>query len=240
MMENDRIEDRDEELIADDSAGFTLESADPGRRKFVSAAAAVPIVLAVSGRSALACTTPGTGLSLVAWCSVHPKGASGAALNLSHAPKGTNIGHKPDDWRPKFYYNQVCFTKQWPTSCKPFNKCKEKYTGTTKTYYHSNCTTYTNLDKDDNTGGYDPSGFHTGNCPTWSSRSVCRILIDDASSKSVDWHCAAAHLNALTVADYPLTPTDVHNLRTQHKLHNITLTDADICAFLRQTWGETS
>lgn len=250
MSANDELETVASEEIAERS------STNGKRRKFIRGAAAAPVVLAVSGRSALACTTcPGVpkGLSPMAWLSAHPGGDERQCAQLSHTP-GTNfLGKSPGGWKPN--PNGKTFQWTWPKGVRPFSKivstnlvtyfCDEngnvtKKTSTSSKTYPVSFTSISNLSWNDPPPPSD-SGWCTGTKLDWldPNRSVTRILID--SPGSLESHVCCAYLNALKwrSSGYPLTPDQVKTLYQSHTLPGSTtiLGPDDIMSFLDQTWS---
>lgn len=192
------------------------------RRLLRAGLAATPVILAVSGRSAMAAGNCNVGLSPTAWNSVSP---NNACVNNSHSAKvnGKTRGNSPLWWKPSS--GNLNATKIWPALCVPFTA-----SGSNPAYASGTTYTYT-----DSNAIWD-SGTKFNQIFTASSetRSFSRILIDSADSY-VKLLCAT-YLNSQMVPGYPLTDTEVKNL-VLLKLGTKDTTEADIRLFLAQTWN---
>ncbi|MFO1191111.1 MAG: hypothetical protein U1F00_03015 [Rhodoferax sp.] len=195
-----------------------------GRRHLLRAGlSAAPVMLAVSGRSAMAapiCSDLAVGgLSPMAWASLSPDGRMCAAM--SHAVGRNSLGRSPGYWRPN-KNGQTFQAIAWPApTVVPF----------------SNYTSQPNLSW---------SGI-AWNDPRWATgtkfneiftgsnegRSFSRILIDESgnSAGNMNWFLCAAYLNALTVTNYALTAEEVIKIQTGELQIN------NLIGFLKQTWN---
>lgn len=247
--------DAPEGVVATPDASSPATASFLKRRKLVTHAAAAPILLAVSGRSALACSNIPTGMSFAAWVSVHPGG--GGTACVSHSVGGTPHGdcRSHTDWTPKKTGN--CFTVFWPSECKPFVKCQQRYWNSygqkkyrlvdyqENTQYQEVCHYWNDTPtpcagwNGKNSDGYN---FSSGTKLAWldSNRSVSKILIDDSKlTTGCKAHLAAAYLNACKFpGSSVLTKAQVQELATTGKIGNsgVVLTAQEIRAFLEQTW----
>lgn len=209
--------------------------------------AATPVILATSGRSALAGTatsTPGLGLSPMAWLSANPSGALDP-MGLSHAVGHNALGRSPGYWIP----NKLGKTFQgpWPSDVAPFQTLIYKQNGVlvTKTWVAAAWNDYSDLPYDNESG--QDAGWNTGTVLSWlgDSRSISRILID--GNGSLKWHTCAAYLNAKMSeqaglsgsAAYALTSLEVQQIYTTRQLvsGSGTLSDSVLKAFFDQTWS---
>ena len=113
------------------------------RRLLRAGAAAVPVALTLSGRSAMAGTTCGNveGLSPIAWASMAP---NGTCVGTSHTITGNTLGKSPGFWTPNCGGSAQTFQPdyRWPVS--PFNRVSTKV-GTGNSFYYENksCLLYT-------------------------------------------------------------------------------------------------
>jgi hypothetical protein len=210
-----------------------------GRRRLLRAGlAATPVVLAVSGRSAMATATCATGLSPMAWNSVAP---NGICIGTSHTVQGNPLGKSPGFWKPN--PNGQTFQGAWPPTAVPFvqidtisNKTLSKKTGPTQTltWDSSNWAAYKDI-------AWAATGWATGTkfnskfTNLTDSRSFTRILIDD--NGTLNWHLSAAFLNVATYgAAYALTFPELLDLAGGKLGSKTGVPQADIIAFLKQTW----
>lgn len=192
-----------------------------GRRRLLRAGlAATPVVLAVSGRSAMA-TSMGcnTGLSPTAWNSISP---NGVCINTSHSVKvkGMTKGVSPGNWKPN--KGVVCFTKAWPASCVPFDGYVPGGTYSNIAWTDSRWATGTKFNQI-----FVKSGI---------AESFSKILIIKSYQGSLEWHLCAAYLNCQTIADYPLTTLEVLNLLDGKIGSRSGVSVEEIKLFLNQTW----
>jgi len=216
------------------------------RRLLRAGLAAGPVVLALSGRSAMACTTTGgdcdggTGaLSCAAWESL------AANPQTSAKPARHSLGEKPERFTPKCANGVYTFPRPWPAGCKPFaskrNRSYVKFTHDQMTSSHSM------EDRD-----YDQDKLDGGG---WSSGTKCRdtgVLPDTVFGDKTVSQClltgtekekalCTAYLNAIDASiNYCMNTTDVRRLATDRRLvpGGRELSDADIIAYCKQTWGQ--
>lgn len=212
-----------------------------GRRRFVrGAASAVPVLLAVSGRSALAggggggggagCTTV-KGLSPMAWMSYYPTGG-GTVRCPSHTVNPNTVLYSPGYWKPNI--SGKTFQGPWPNGIKPFETIVKN--GSTIQWNASSWNSYSGLP---NNSGWD-SG--TSASMLGDSRSFSRILLAE-SGNALIWHLCAAYLNAKlnemnlgnSPSGYALTSDEVIAI-ANHSLMG-SLSDSQLKAFLGQTWA---
>lgn len=257
-MENsnnrDAYEEQDEVLHPLSSDAKSVRA---GRRKFITSAAAAPVLLSLTGRSALACsspTNPPQGLSCQAWHSYHVGGAC-----ASHSPQyGNPCGNLPCDWKPKCtstYQQKKTFRNQsgvskcdWPSTVKPFDTCvKPVYdsygrdTGKVQTikYSYSQQSYYQDLPRRKKDG--QCAGWKTGSLPPAyfnDSRTCSEILCDEADFDSLKAHLVAAYLNCKRDPyNYPVKLTELELICREGKLvpGGQRLSDSDLRAFLKQT-----
>ena len=95
-----------------------------GRRRLLRAGlAATPVVLAVSGRSAMAGNAC-KGLSPLAWASVAPNGTC-VVDGTSHTIQSHALGNSPGGWAPNCGGSAKTFQWDWPTvHCQPCVRVK--------------------------------------------------------------------------------------------------------------------
>jgi hypothetical protein len=224
-------------------------SVSQSRRRLIQAGlSAAPVMLAVSGRSAMAggTSTP-TCLSPMAWYSANPH--TGTVRNSLSVHSTGTPGCTPKKWKPCDATTTTTVTfpttnvPRWPTSCKPFDKIEKQGYSTQISWKASNCSTYAGLNHKITKSGsnvpVDP-GWSTGTCLTWlDSRSCSNLLIDEADADSLKAHVCAAYLNACIAEEsnkpFPLSSADVQTCYTTKKLGGHDVTDADLLAFFKQT-----
>ena len=206
-------------------------SAGLARRRLLRAGlAAAPVVLAVSGRSAMATssfTNCAKGLSPMAWNSLTANSSQNCTSNLSHTVNPNTPGLSPGYWKPNgSNANNCTVTGDWPTACIPYV-------------------------------GYAPGsgnisvGHAPSDAPFWAtgtkfnaifggsdSRSVSQVLIDgNQGDANANWHLCAAILNAYTRLNYPLTVQEVKNLYAGSLgVTGQTLTFSQIKSYLDTSW----
>lgn len=211
------------------------------RRLLRAGMAAAPVILAVSGRSAMATssTTP-VGLSPMAWASVAP---NGTYIGSSHTVGTNPLGKSPGFWTPNTGGNAATFqAPKWPVA--PFDAVQTKIRSGSSYVYVSK--SWDNYDFAAFKGvASDDSGFANGVkfnsvFAGGDSRSFSRILLDESASGNVNWHFCAAYLNVMAFpGSYAITLAELKNLYSTGKLvpGGVTLTNSQIKAFLDQTWG---
>ncbi|MDB5851158.1 MAG: hypothetical protein JWP29_4910, partial [Rhodoferax sp.] len=172
----------------------------PSRRRLVQAGlAAAPVVLAFSGRSAMAGNGGGTStpacLSAISWASANPKTGKASA---SRSPRASGApGLSPTKWKPVQTSTTFPIAK-WPTGYKPFGTIKNSK-NTPVTWNPTYCNQYSGLLYKNTVGStkVDP-GWSSGTALSWlDSRSISNVLIDEADAGSLKAHVCAAYLNAL-------------------------------------------
>ena len=228
--------------IKSESPHFRAEGVQQGsigRRRLLRAGlAAAPVVLAVSGRSAMAATTCPTGLSLATKTSVCPDDVWIGSSH--HALSSGLLGKPPSYWKPN--PEGKTFQPPYPWPVAPFDtitteehkshsveqKSDKSERKSNKTERKSN-KTEGKSDKTETTtyrwnpGDYlyykdiakDADGWDTGAKynhifrGSSDSRSFSRILLDD--NGSLAWHFCAAYLNAAAMAagTYVMTKEEV-------------------------------
>lgn len=238
-----------------------------GRRRLLRAGlAAAPVVLAVSGRSAMAAECPtGLGLSLATMTSINPSGdgVNCIASSHTHTASSSSLGKSPSYWKPN--PKGKTFQPPYPWPVAPFDtitteehKSHSVEQKSDKTERKAN-KTEGKSDKTEtmtyrwNPGDYlyykdiakDADGWDTGAKynhifrGSSDSRSFSRILLDD--NGSLAWHFCAAYLNAAAMAagTYVMTKEEVVLLADNGNLvrGGNPLTDWQIKAFLSQTWA---
>lgn len=219
-------------------------SAAPGghiaRRRLLRAGmAAAPLMLAVSGRSAMA-TNTGTpmGLSPMAWNSVAP---NGTFVAVSHTVGTNPLGKSPGFWTPNTNGKAATFqAPKWPVA--PFDEVKslnsegkrkdKKWNGGSDYLF------FRGVDAKDEgfAKGVKFNSVFTGG----DARSFSRILLDESASGNVLWHFSAAYLNVMAYPGaYAITLKELKDLYATGKLvpGGKTLTASEIKSFLDQTWG---
>lgn len=242
-------EDRENMSIDDSSQQIESENAADSpvvhtRRKFVLSATAAPVLLAVSGRSALACQTVPKGLSFAAWCSANPKGKTkGACVSHTVSGSGQTHCHPPSAWTPKS--KGRCFSVRWPKDCKPFDRCQRRtYVNGRMAYDYRKWSEYRDTDEMCHYVRDLPfadAGWNSGSKLAWldNSKSVSKILIDEQNAPGIKSEFCAAHLNALAYFSsgmYPLSTADVFDLYTKGCIGNqgYALSREQCKAFLQQ------
>ena len=204
-----------------------------GRRRLLRAGlAATPVVLAVSGRSALAQATCPAGLSGPTFTSICPGGVfTGSSHHtLANGPLGLSPGY----WKPNPNGQTFKRPYRWPIA--PFAKIKstenEVYVWGVGDYLECN-------EIASSAGGWSTGKAYNSIFASTDARSFSRILLDD--NGSLKWHLCAAYLNARAIpaGQYAMTPADVLSLAATRCLvpGGTVLTDGQIKAFLSQTWA---
>jgi hypothetical protein len=220
----------------------SVEIAQPSgiaRRRILRAGLAAPVVLAVSGRSAMAGTCP-TLLSPAAWNSLAPQGGD---CNIpSHTVNRNAPGKSPGFWAPNgslYHQNQsATFQGPWPVGIDPFITITfpTHHGDKTVTWDRSQWDTYKGLPlKNDGWGG--GTKFSAIFTKSSDPRSFSQILINDTASDGCNWHLCAAYLNALTFSTtYAMSTAEVLEAY-DGKIGNRTGLDcSQVRAFLDQTW----
>ena len=229
-----------------ESAQKPVEPAQPtgiARRRLLRAGlAAVPVVLAVSGRSAMAGTSCNavTGLSPLAWASMAP---NGTCVGTSHTITGNPLGKSPGHWTPNANGKTFQPDFRWPVS--PFDCVVTKVGNGNNAPFESrswDSYIYTEFKR----VAANDAGFQRGgaifNAVFGGSdgRSFSRILLDESAAGNVVWHFSAAYLNCLALnGQYAMTLDELKYLYTNRRLvpGGVELNDSEIKTFLDQTWS---
>ncbi len=211
------------------------------RRLLRAGLAATPVILAVSGRSAMATssTTP-VGLSPMAWASVAP---NGTYVGSSHTVNGNPLGRSPGFWTPNTSGSALTFqSPKWPVA--PFDAVMTKVgNGNSSAYVSKSWNSYP-FDSFKGVASTD-AGFANGAkfssvFASSDTRSFSRILLDESASGNINWHFCAAYLNVMAFpGSYAITLSELTSLYSSRQLvpGGSTLTDGQIKAFLDQTWN---
>ena len=197
-----------------------------GRRRLLRAGlAATPVILAVSGRSAMASTAcPTRNLSPLAWNSLTMGGTRAIPQNCSHTVTPSSGGFSPGGWKPQTSAGKI--DPPWPSTCVP-------YAGYTSGQGCNSSTPF-------NTGTKFNQIF-TGVSSSFATWSFSEIFLGSGSSTgSLEFHLCAAYLNAVTVPGYALTVAEVLNL-AQRKIGTTTIAagaggDTILKDFIQQTY----
>ena len=202
-----------------------------GRRRLLRAGlAAAPVVLAVSGRSAMAATCP-VGLSPLTMASLDPDG-NGDCIAASHQALVSNtLGKTPFTWKPN--PAGQTFQPPYPWPVPPFSKYKGQ------AWNPSAYLTYKDIPSN-NDCWKSGQKYNTVFTTSSDGRSFSRIMLDDNGSTTA-WYFCVAYLNALAMpaGTYAMTVQEVISLAATGRLvpGGNQLTDGQIRAFLAQTWG---
>lgn len=204
-----------------------------GRRRLLRAGlAATPVILAVSGRSAMAQSCP-TGLSPLTFASINPSGDGVTCITSSHAhtvSSTSSLGLSPRYWKP--ITEGQTFMPPYPWPIPPFT------TVGNQNWDPALYLSYNNIGSNNECW---MSGRTYNNVFAGSSdgRSFSRILLDD--SESTASHFCAAYLNAVAMpaGTYAVTVEEVLSIAATGRLvpGGNQLTDGQIRAFLAQTWA---
>lgn len=192
------------------------------RRLLRAGMAAAPVILTLSGRSAMAQGTCAKGLSPMAWNSLAPDGTN--CKLSSHTVQSSTLGVSPGNWKPN---GNGKLTLPWPVSCLPYGGYPTDPIPSKQD--DARWATGTKF-KDIFTGipGYSES------VSGLRDKSVSRILIDN--NDTIERHLCAAYLNAATVAGYAMTLEEVQEA-FGGKVGTMTLSESDMRKFLGQTWA---
>lgn len=205
-----------------------------GRRRLLRAGlAATPVVLAVSGRSAMAQTACPTGLSGPTFASINPSGDGVTCITSSHThtvSSNSRLGLSPGYWKPN--PEGQTFQPPYPWPIPPFTRIRRQ------TWNPTIYLSYRNIASNDDCwkSGRKYNSVFVGSS---DSRSFSRILLDDNGSTA--WHFCAAYLNAaaMPAGTYAITVEEVLSIAATGRLMpgGNQLTDGQIKAFLAQTWA---
>lgn len=209
------------------------------RRLLRAGLAAGPVVLAVSGRSAMAGTSCGTvkGLSPMAWASMAP---DGACVGTSHTITGHACGRSPGYWKPNCDGNAKTFQPDYRWPIAPCDKLKTLVYGAyvEKSWNNYPYTDFKGVASNDS-GFANGTKFRSVFTTSPDNRSFSRILIDESASGNVEWHFCAAYLNCKAMAgSYAVTEAELKYLYENRRLvpGGKQLTAGQIKEFLNQTW----
>lgn len=204
-----------------------------GRRRLLRAGlASAPVVLAVTGRSAMATTTC-SGLSPLAWASMAP---NGTCVGTSHTVNSHPLGYSPGGWTPNCGPSANVFQWNWPTSVKPFYSIFDY--NNVKRYWSSGWSTFKGIPS-------TATGWGSGTkCNAvlggTDTRTFSQVLLAGNVNTDAKWHLCAAYLNAASMGgNYALTTADVIRLWQTGQLvvGGPVLTASQIKTFLNQTWA---
>jgi hypothetical protein len=209
------------------------------RRRLIRAGfAAAPVVLSLSGRSAMATTSTtggcgAKGLSPMAWNSIAP-GANGNCTIPSHTVNRGVLGKSPGYWKPNCGGNANVFQGPWPlNTVSPFSGYSPNIT-----YKGCRGINWNTGTKFNQIFISTFSGILSGvNASAGAATSISTLLLDnDASPVAIKLCCA--YLNALTYPGYSMTLAEVLFLAANRQLvaGGPVLTDTAIRNFLDQTW----
>jgi hypothetical protein len=200
------------------------------RRRFLGAGTAAGVVLAVTGRSAMATgsITPTTRcLSPLAWVSLHP--TTGATAQLSHTVSQTcTFGKSPGYWLPNCGGSANTFQGKWP--CAPFSP---KVIGLNNAPYYYADNSYLNAR---GVPGTDSGWRYGARLPFYrTDKSISRLLLDSPAN-GLEWHICAAYLNIRQFSGYPVTLDELEKLATGQPIGGRIFTTSEVKSFLDQTW----
>lgn len=194
------------------------------RRLLRAGLAAGPVVLALSGRSAMANTgaSCAKGLSPLAWNSLAPDGTN--CKLTSHTVSASQLGVSPGNWKPN---GNNKLTLRWPTSCVPYSG----YVPGDQPQKNSSPNWASGTKYNQIFTGFS---YYPESVSGIKSKSVSRILLDN--NGTVEWHLCAAYLNAATGTGNVMTPEEVQ-LAYEGKVGSLTLTASQMNTYLDQTWS---
>ena len=204
-----------------------VTSVGVGRRRLLRAGlAATPVILAVSGRSAMAGTGDPCpkGLSPLAWSSWTNGGTTACVVGShTHTSSSHSYCHTPTSWKCQ----NGNFPVAWPSSsCKPYSGYNPGDQGVKDRY--------NNWITDWNTGHKFNQCF-SGSTRGHKDKSCSKVLRDHGAS--VEAYLCAAYLNAQFSTSYCMSVQDVRDLE-KGKCGTLTgLTDTQIINFCKQSWG---
>ncbi len=215
------------------------------RRRLIRAGlAAAPVVLSLSGRSAMATgvSCGAKGLSPMAWNSISP-GADGNCVTPSRQPGRNTLGRSPGFWKPNTGGSANVFqSPAWPWNKVPVITPFSAYQGGS---YSGISSTDARWATGTLFGTVIPTlhptlvaGTTVQTGKTVATSSISRLLIDNAASP-IPIKLACALLNALTFNGYAMTVAEVLFLATNKQLVSggPVLSDTTIRDFLDQTWS---
>lgn len=214
-----------------------VASSGLARRRLIRAGlAAAPVVLSLSGRSAMATgvSCGAKGLSPMAWNSISP-GADGNCVTPSRQPGRNTLGRSPGFWKPNTPGNT--FQGPWPWNKVPAITPFSGYQGGSYSGLSAGDSRWASGTKFNAVIPITASGLFTGVVGT-SASSISRLLIDNPASP-IPIKLACALLNALTFNGYAMTVAEVLFLAANKQLvaGGPVLSDSTIRDFLDQTWS---
>ncbi len=213
------------------------------RRRLIRAGlAAAPVVLSLSGRSAMATgvSCGAKGLSPMAWNSISP-GADGNCVTPSRQPGRNTLGRSPGFWKPNTGPSANVFQGAWPWNKVPVITPFSAYQGGS---YSGILDTDARWATGTLFGTVIPTlhpslvaGTTVQSGKTVATSSISRLLIDNSASP-IPIKLACALLNALTFNGYAMTVAEVLFLAANKQLvaGGPVLSDSTIRDFLDQTW----
>jgi len=193
------------------------------RRLLRAGLAAGPVVLALSGRSAMANTgaSCAKGLSPLAWNSLAPDGTN--CKLTSHTVSASQLGVSPGNWKPN---GNGMLTYPWPNLCLPYTSYPANPPGSLSDSAWATGTKYSAIFAGVNVYSESVSGIR--------SMSVSRIFIDHPGT--VESHLCAAFLNAATGNGNVMTAQEVQSA-CAGIVGNLSLTRSQMKDYLDQTWS---
>jgi len=228
MSDNHKVETETTAVGAVNASGLA-------RRRLIRAGlSAAPVLLAVTGRSAMATAacppTAGGALSPLAWNSVSP---NNIASGTSSCPERHVTCKSPGFWKPNCGGNAQTFQDRcWPVN--PFDKVN---CGTTAKYWSS--TAFLDFKGVNDTDGGFANGakfnsFYAG-CSVTDTRSFSRILLDEDGT--LKWHLCAAYLNFKSYGGtYAVSEQELLDLANYKIGTRANVSSDEIKLFLKQTW----
>lgn len=205
-----------------------------GRRRLLRAGlAAAPVVLTLSGRSAMAANCPPSPMSGPTQDSLDPNMTGNCAVSSHHPETQTQPGLSPSAWQPKS--TGQTFQPPYAWAVAPFGRvivARKSYSWDPSQYL-----SYKNI------GIHDPcwatgARFNAVFTSSFDKRSFSRILLDDPTS--LNGHLCAAYLNAKVMYGvYAMSVQEVLTIATTWRLvpDSQVLSEGQLKAFLAQTWA---
>lgn len=210
------------------------QSAGIGRRRLLRAGlAATPVVLTLSGRSAMAQTAGCAGLSELTWRSICPDGQLIASSHQASV-HSSRLGRSPGYWKPN--PDGQTFQSPYPWPISPFTTIKTTR-DRTYSWEPTNYLTYKKIAPDAD-GWATGTKYNTIFTTSSDQRSFSRILLD--GNGTLEWHLCAAYLNARALPGiYVMTPAEVIYLAAHGTVvpGGSSLTTGQMKAFIAQTWA---
>lgn len=235
-----------------------------GRRRLLRAGlAAAPVVLAVSGRSAMAAAACPLNMSGPTAASLDPDHDGNCIYSSHHAVNNKALGRSPGFWKPN--PEDRTFQPPYPWPIAPFDtittqrnktysfeqglglffdqgsrkteRKSDRTQGTTYTWNPNDYLQYKGIPQ--NADGWDTgTKYNAIFASSFERRSFSRILLEE--NGSLEWHFCAAYLNAAAMpGSYVLSIQEVLEIASTGRLvpGGSQLTDGQIKAFLSQTWS---